>query len=296
MSQHSIGMDSIGMDSIGVDRAPSDGSVEPIPDAPLALPVGSDGLDRRRLLQGVGALAVLGMVGGPGRAVADDEETSATAGADQRSVKSEPESPKEEPPDPGSQDGDTSEDHPDNAPPDKVVLSFFYNGTDSNYDDDFERNGRFQHGELVSRLGCYAQAASKTRADGTQKNYSARRFDGVGFSKRHRSLSQRIFGTMLGKGMLNDVNSIVDAVMDERNRIIREYHANDNGTTGPKELCVTLLGWSRGGVGCIYAANKIATRWAAAERSTKGADNANCLDLWRGKQCREPKELSLIHI
>ena len=143
---------------------------------------------------------------------------------------------------------------------DEVVLSVFYNGTDSNYMDDFQREGRFLHGELISRLGHAAVL-------GARAPHRALRVHGVGGSKRARSRGRPLLGTGFGYGMLDDVREIVSFAMVERRNLL--LRAQARGVSAPQTLRVNLAGWSRGGVGCIYAAHLLSREWEAAEAAER---------------------------
>lgn len=136
-----------------------------------------------------------------------------------------------------------------------MKLHIFYNGTDSNYDRDFQAAGRFMHGEIVSRFGKYAK-------DAPGQNNRVMRINGVGGSKGGNKVASGV-GTAFGVQMRADVQSIVSFVMDTRTAMKTSLA---NHTSDDTKLLVTLMGWSRGGIGCIYAAHMISKVWTALDK------------------------------
>lgn len=137
-----------------------------------------------------------------------------------------------------------------------MKLHVFYNGTDSNYTADFEKQGRFIHGEIVSRFGYYTQTA-----DGQAENVL--RIHGVGSSKEDGCFLTDKTGTALGVRMRSDVQNIVNFVMNSRSRL---KTANEHGQVDAN-LVVTFMGWSRGGIGCIYGAHMVCKVWDVIEKN-----------------------------
>lgn len=135
-----------------------------------------------------------------------------------------------------------------------MKLHIFYNGTDSNYYDDFREQGRFQHGEIVSRFGYYAQGSPLHREN-------VLRIHGVGGSKEDGA-TPAVLGTLFGVRMRDDVQNIVSFVMDARMNL-KIANKNEQADTS---LIVTMMGWSRGGIGCIYAAHMLSKIWNEVEK------------------------------
>ncbi|SIO95706.1 hypothetical protein [Vibrio spartinae] len=136
-----------------------------------------------------------------------------------------------------------------------MKLHIFYNGTDSNYESDFREQGRFIHGEIVSRFGKYAK-------DVPRQSDNVLRINGVGGSKGGNAISSGA-GTAFGVQMRSDVQDIVTFVMNTRTTMkaaIQQGHSHDT------ELVVTMMGWSRGGIGCIYAANMVSKVWCELDK------------------------------
>ncbi|WP_038182165.1 hypothetical protein [Vibrio rhizosphaerae] len=136
-----------------------------------------------------------------------------------------------------------------------MKLHVFYNGTDSNYERDFREEGRFIHGEIVSRFGKYAKDA-----DGQINNVL--RINGVGGSKGGNTVSSGL-GTAFGVQMRSDVQAIVTFVMNTRTTM---EAALEHGHSHDTELVVTMMGWSRGGIGCIYAAHMVSKVWTELDK------------------------------
>ena len=141
-----------------------------------------------------------------------------------------------------------------------MKLHVFYNGTDSNFDKDFKKEGRFIHGEIVSRFGYYAQAETNNR-DKTL------RINGVGGSKDNTNKAVSTLGTLFGVKMREDVAQIVAFVIKHRSALIAK-NKKANPSAQDKTLVVTLMGWSRGGIGCIYAAHMLSKIWDEYEKSS----------------------------
>lgn len=140
-----------------------------------------------------------------------------------------------------------------------MKLHVFYNGTDSNYDVDFEAKGRFMHGEIVSRFGYYAQQKHNSRV---------LRLHGVGGSKPDANVVTSIAGTLFGVKMREDVQHICNFVMEARAKLMLE---NKQQRQPDLKLEVMLMGWSRGGIGCIYAAHMLSKIWDKMESLAKSA-------------------------
>jgi hypothetical protein len=138
-----------------------------------------------------------------------------------------------------------------------MLLSIFYNGTDSNYDKDFKKEGRFIHGEIVSRFGFYTQKKQENQG-------RVLRMHGVGFSKEDGNAVTKGLGTVLGVRMRSDVQSAVKFVVEARQR---QVAGNIKSNKKDLKLTVTLMGWSRGGIGCIYAAHMISKVWNCLEEA-----------------------------
>lgn len=134
-----------------------------------------------------------------------------------------------------------------------MKLHVFYNGTDSNYNDDFQKQGRFIHGEIVSRFGFYAQAANRQQPN-------VLRIHGVGSSKEDNNLLTKTPGTLFGVRMREDVYNIVNFVMNARVNLNNDNQQIQNNQAD-LNLVVSLMGWSRGGIGCIYAAHMLSKIW-----------------------------------
>ncbi|UAA38001.1 hypothetical protein KIH87_15085 [Paraneptunicella aestuarii] len=137
-------------------------------------------------------------------------------------------------------------------------LHVFYNGTDSNYDKDFRKEGRFIHGEIVSRFGYYAKNINN------QEQANVLRIHGVGGSKTDGNIVTNTVGTAFGVKMREDVQNICNFVMEARDNLFR---ANQQRQQNQRDLTltVTLMGWSRGGIGCIYAAHMLSKIWDKVE-------------------------------
>ncbi|NQZ09209.1 MAG: hypothetical protein HRT35_18785 [Algicola sp.] len=137
-----------------------------------------------------------------------------------------------------------------------MKLHVFYNGTDSNYTTDFRKLGRFIHGEIVSRFGHYTQAVD-------DQAVNVLRIHGVGSSKEDGNFLTDKTGTALGVRMRSDVQNIVSFVMNAR---LRLKTANERGQVDAN-LVVTFMGWSRGGIGCIYGAHMVCKVWDDIEKN-----------------------------
>ncbi len=136
-----------------------------------------------------------------------------------------------------------------------MQLNVFYNGTLSNYEKDFQKEGRFIHGEIVSRFGFYTQkkASEKTRV---------LRIHGVGSSKDDGNTITNTLGALFGVRMRDDVQNIVKFVIEARK-------TQWSSKSKDADLKVNLMGWSRGGIGCIYAAHMISLVWDSLEAEEK---------------------------
>ncbi|OUS29446.1 hypothetical protein A9Q99_10150 [Gammaproteobacteria bacterium 45_16_T64] len=140
-----------------------------------------------------------------------------------------------------------------------MKLHVFYNGTDSNYNDDFIKQGRFIHGEIVSRFGFYTRAVNQQQAN-------VLRIHGVGLSKVDGNPITDYTGRFFGVRMRDDVQDIVNFVMNARVNLKISNQQAQNGQAD-NDLVVTLMGWSRGGIGCIYAAHMLAKIWDKIEEN-----------------------------
>lgn len=130
-----------------------------------------------------------------------------------------------------------------------MLLNVFYNGTDSNYNRDFQKEERFIHGEIISQFGFYAQKVEENKS-------RILRIHGIGGSKEDGNIATDKLGRLFGVRMRDDVQTIVKFVMKAKQEQL------DNKD---KEMTVTLMGWSRGGIGCIYAAHIISKMWDSIE-------------------------------
>lgn len=143
-----------------------------------------------------------------------------------------------------------------------MKLHVFYNGTDSNYETDFEKKGRFMHGEIVSRFGHYVQKANGD---------NVLRIHGVGGSKESGNAASNIAGTLFGVKMREDVQHICNFVMQARDNLFRANQKKSQPNQRDLTLSVTLMGWSRGGIGCIYAAHMLSKIWDKIESEENSA-------------------------
>jgi|GEM_PF-4220228 len=138
-----------------------------------------------------------------------------------------------------------------------MILSIFYNGTDSNYDEDFKKSGRFMLGEIVSRFGFFA---NEFRPE------NVLRIHGVGGSKTDGSTAG--LGTVAGLRMRDDVQSILNFVLKAQ-ACLEEKNKQAPSEKVDLNLSVTLMGWSRGAIGCIYAAHLLSKLWDVVKTDIK---------------------------
>jgi len=131
-----------------------------------------------------------------------------------------------------------------------MLINIFYNGTSSNYETDFEASNTYPHGEIVSRFGHYVNEYYKDRPT----EGKVLRIHGLGTGKPDSSKTEQGMGDVSGLGMRDDVQSILEFVLATKKEL--EEQGKSNST-----LSVVLTGWSRGGIGCIYAAHMLSKLW-----------------------------------
>jgi len=131
-----------------------------------------------------------------------------------------------------------------------MLINIFYNGTSSNYETDFAASDTYPHGEIVSRFGYYVNEYYKSRPN----QGKVLRINGLGTGKPDSSKAKQGAGNLSGLGMRDDVQSILEFVLATKKEL-------EEQGKGDSTLSVVLMGWSRGGIGCIYAAHMLAKLW-----------------------------------